>query len=447
MTQCKRMLQAIAVTAPSLLLCVVLAAPAAAAPGLDKCSKSIDTESLKMQSTVLKVFQKCNDAYRKEVVKGEKKGVPADVPKAAAACEKQLSKTLGAGGTIDKEIAKLAKLTALDSKGIAKTCRDADLIALGHLDQATFGVRWQQLQAVAAIQYAYEQQLTATGDWLNVLLNLGATGSCPTCVKLDTAPCQLFACKLAGATASVNLSGSPTISVPLAGQTVLKICDASPLLSGASDVRFVLGGPGKILQPAPVGAIATACTKTISAEGLIQCGAGAQKISYTTCQDHNTNGVSNAAGATTSGLCSGDVCQASATDIEDPSVTNGGVCFDLSATGGTAGDAFVNLTSQIGLAPPGDTCTNPGTFTSAGTPQNTALTTASGAATVRNADDIAGVDIQSGQVNGAPFNCSTLAAGSSAGTKLVGAFAALNTLEAAPGVLLDSVTGFQLSCE
>jgi hypothetical protein len=121
-------------------------------------------------------------------------------------------------------------------------------------------------------------------------------------------------------------------------------------------------------------------------------------------------------------------------------------CFDLTASAGAAGDAFVNLTSQIGLAPPDDDCTDPSTFTSRGTPQNTALTTAGGVAIVHNADDAPGATIQSDPLSGVAFNCATLSAGSSAGTKLVGAFPAINTLDVG-GALLDSVTGFQLSCE
>jgi hypothetical protein len=449
MNGCKRMITTVVAAAVVLLPAVFTAGPAAAAPGLDKCSKSIDKESLKIQSTVLKVFQKCNDYYRKEVVTGEKKGLPPDLAKAGTACEKQLAKTVGAGGTIDKEIAKLAKLTALDSKGIPKTCRDADLIALGHLDTATFGSRWEQFQAAAALEYAYEQQLTGSRDWVNIMDALAGAGSCPTCAKFQQAPCQEFACKLSAAQASVTLSGLPAIQVPLDGSLVLKTCDMSQLISNASGVLFVMGSPGRVLRPAPVGSLATACTKSISAEGLIQCGAGAQRVDYTTCQDHNTSGVANETGATSSGACTGKVCQASATDAEDPTVTNGGICFDATATGGVAGDAFVNYLSQIGLAPPGDNCTDPSTFTSAGTPQNTALTTGTVVASVKNADDQLGVNITSSPATGAKFDCATLSAGSSAGIKLVGAFPAINTLKAFPTLpdLFDSVTGFELKCE
>ncbi len=212
----------------------------------------------------------------------------------------------------------------------------------------------------------------------------------------------------------------------------------------------MLGTPGKILGPAPVGSIATACVKTISAEGIIQCGAGAQKVNYTTCTDHNTGEVTYAAGVTTSSDGSGDVCQASVDDTdtdETPGIVNGGACVDLTATSGVAGDAFINLTSQIALAPPGNDCTNPSTFTSAEAPELTALTTGSATATVKDADDAAGAEIVSDPQTGSIFNCTSLAAGISSGTQLVRAFPAINTLEPAPDTFLDSVSLFALSCQ
>jgi hypothetical protein len=225
---------------------------------------------------------------------------------------------------------------------------------------------------------------------------------------------------------------------------VLKVCDVSTLISSATGVLFVVGGPARILDPAPVGAIATACTATIASEGLIQCGAGAQKINYTTCVDHNTDGATNAAGATTSGDCSGDACLASDTDVEDPNVTNGGTCLDLTAVGGAAGDAYINLVSRIALHAAGSDCLDaPNT---PGTPQNTALTTGQAQATVKNADDSAN-EASSAANSGSPFDCSTIKRGDGGAVKLVGAFPAINTLEPAPGVLLDSVTGFTLECE
>jgi hypothetical protein len=236
--------------------------------------------------------------------------------------------------------------------------------------------------------------------------------------------------------------------VPLEGSSVLNICDVSNIIGSASGVYFVTGQPGKVLGPAPVGTISTACVKTIGAEGLIQCGAGAQKTNYTTCQDHNTGGVSNGSGATTSGLCTG-VCQASAPNTdpaEDSSIINGGACITLSNTGGTAGDAFINLTSQINLAPPGDTCTNPSTQ-DVQNPALTALTSGTAQAFVKNADD-QGPDseIASTPATGTGFNCAALQAGQSPGTSLVGAYPSVNALEPAPGVILDSAIGFTLKC-
>jgi hypothetical protein len=413
----------------------------AASPSLadiGKCSKLIDGEVLKMQSTFAKAFGKCNDSYRKDAAKG----VTPPFSKAAPGCEKQLGKAFA---TLDKETAKLA------GKVDGKTCIDADLLALGHLPTSVFGTRWAQTQGVGALQSAYEQQLQGTKDWINMLIDMGAAGSCPTCVKLEAPPCSETACKLASTNdssspskASVDLAGSPTIVVPLSGSTVLKVCDVSSLISSAAGVLYVVGGPGKILDPAPVGAISTACTATIASEGLIQCGAGPQKVSYTQCVDHNA-GAPNEAGATTAGDCTGNSCSASMTDIEDPNVINGGTCITLNSGAGTAGDAYINLVSRIALHAPGSDCLDDPT--SPGTPQNTALTTGSAQATVKDADDNAGTEASSALISGSPFDCATLKRGDGGTVKLVGAFPAVNTLEPAPGVLLDSTTSFVLECE
>jgi hypothetical protein len=414
---------------------VVMLAASPSFAAIDKCSKLINGEVLKMQATFAKGFSKCNDAYQKDA---KKPPTPA-FSKAAPACQKELTKDFA---TLDKETAKLA------SKVDGKTCIDADLIALGHLPTSTFGTRWAQTQGVGALQSAYEQLLQGQKDWQNILITLGDTGSCATCAKLATPPCNETSCKLGvpASEADVNLNGSPTIVVPLAGKTVLKVCDVSTLISSASGVLYVVGGPAKILDPAPVGAIATACTTTTASEGLIQCGSGASKINYTTCIDHNTGGATNQAGATSSGACTGGACAASTTDIEDPTVTNGGVCLALTAAGGSAGDAYINLVSRIALWDPGTDCVT-GNIQSAGTPATTALTTGTAQATVKNADDSSGATIASTPITGSVFNCATLARGDGGAVKLVGAFPAVNTLQAAPGVLLDSTTGFQLQCE
>jgi hypothetical protein len=420
----------------AVVACVLVSAPAFAS--LKDCSKLIDGESGKMQSGTLKAFQKCNDAYRKDVIK------PPTPPLAvaAAACEKALAKVLAAGsGSLSKSIAKLAGKTP-------KTCNDGDLMALGHLPTITFGSAWADFQGIAALQSAYEQQLMTTRDWANILLDLGGTNLCPSCVKLNRAPCLENACKLSGASANVDLNGLPQIDVTLSGFTVLKICDRSQLLGSATSGLFVMSTPARILAPVPLGSFATACVKTIAAEGLIQCGVGAQAINYTACQDHDTGGQPNAVGAQTSGACSGDACLASATDVKDATITNGGVCTDLTAVPGVAGDAFVYLTSQIGLAPPANDCTNETTFTSAGTPQITPLTTGTAVAAVKNADALGpAVQISSATGAGVAFNCTTIPAGASPGVRLVGAFPAINTLEVAPGQVVDSVTGFTLQCE
>ena len=419
----------------------LVASPSFAA--LDKCSKLIDGENLKMQSGVLKSFQKCNDLYRKDALK------PPSPPfsKAAAGCESELTKkVLGATGVLSKEITKL-------SAQVPKTCTDADLIALGHLPTSTFGNRWAQLQGVDALQTAYEQQLITTRDWVNIMATLGRGGTCPSCVKLNRAPCQESSCKLTASSATVNLNGTSISVDPLQGANVLKFCDVSQLISSSSGVYFVLGSPGKALKPAAVGNINTACVKTLGAEGLVQCGIGAQQVSYTQCQDHSPS-APNQAGVGSSGACSGAVCLQTQTNAqsdpvdpaEAPDKLHGGTCITLSATGGSAGDAFINLSSQVGLDLPGGDCTDESKFTTLGTPQISPLTTGSAASTILNADDVSGAEIASDPASGTLFLCSQLAAGQMPNVKLVGAFPALNTLLIG-NVLADSVTGFILVCE
>jgi hypothetical protein len=424
------MFKHVRVTGVAASAAAVMLAASPSLADLAKCSKLIDGEIAKMQTAFAKAFGACNDAYRKDAAKPP---TPA-FSKAAPACQKQLDKAFA---TLDKEVTKLGG-------SVPKTCIDADLLSLGHLPTAAFGTRWAQTQGVGALQSAYEQQLQGTKDWVNMLIAMSDAG-CSTCGKLETAPCSETSCKLGASEADVNLNGIPTIVVPLTGTTVLKICNVSPLISSAAGVLYVVGGPAVTLNPAPVGGIAVSCTKTIATEGLIQCGAGVQKVNYTTCVDHNTGGVSNPAGATSAGTCTGaTACSASTTDMDDPTVTNGGTCITLSPVAGGAGEAYINLVSRIALHAPGSDCLDDPT--SPGTPANTALTTGQASATVKNADDSPGASINSPPISGSPFDCSTLNFGNAGPYKAVGAFPALNTL-AVGDQMNDSTTSFQLQCE
>jgi len=411
----------------------VMAAPSFAA--IDKCSKLIDSEALKMSSAASKGFAKCVAAYRKDILKPP---TPA-LSKAAAACEKENVKIFA---TLDAEVGKMAAQ-------VPKTCTDADLIALGHLSSSAFGTRWAQWQAVSALQSAYDQELAANRDWVKILIDTGDTGSCASCKKLSVSPCQASPCTL-GASASDVILATFSINVPLSGVNALNVCDVSAIIGSATGVLFVTGQPGKNLAPAPVGSIATACVKTLAAEGIIQCGAGAQKTNYTTCQDHNTGGVTNLSGVTTSGACTGDTCAASQANDdanEAAGIINGGACIDITNVGGVAGDAFINLTSQINLAPSGNNCQDPSVQT-VQNPAVTALTTGTAQATVKNADDGGSAsEIVSTPATGSPFSCTSLAAGQSPGVTLVGAYPSINALQPAPGTFVDSAIGFTLKCE
>lgn len=433
---------------------VLLSAPSYA--DLTKCATLIDGQNAKIQQAMVKHFQKCIDAYHKDLAK------PPTPPfsKAAAACEKEIGKGIASGGDVDKNVAKLIS-------GFGKTCIEADLLSLGHLSHTLYGDNWARIQGTAGFHSAYEQALAGSRDFIQSLYDMGGSGSCPSCVKLQLPLCNEGSGPLAAGSGFTVLVGGLPLAGTLTGTSVLKFCDntASGTVPGGilpgvpADVFYVLGGPSKTLDPAPVGAIATACTRTLSAEGIVQCGS-AQHIDYTTCQDHLPS-AANADGATASGGCTGQTsCQRtkpnSQQTIVDPnepaSQLIGGACIKLSSSGGSAGDGFVNLTSQIGIHAlvSNDNCQNPTTLTDHGLPNTTALTTGSAQASVLNQDpDAPGgptPELDSAQVSGSPFVCSTLKWGKTSGTSLVGAFPAINTLQLAPGGLeLDSVTTFVLS--
>jgi hypothetical protein len=422
---------------------------------LTKCATLIDGQNAKIQAAMVKHFQKCIDAYHKDLAK------PPSPPlsKAAKACDKEIGKGLASGGDVDKNVNKLIS-------GFGKTCTEADLLALGHLSHTLYGDNWGRIQGISGFHSAYEQALAGSRDFIQGLYDVGNTGSCPSCVKVQLPLCNDSGGTLqAGSGFQVQVGGLP-LAGDLNGLTVLKICDntASGSVSGGilpgipADTFYVLGGPSKTLVPSVVGTLATACTRTLAAEGIVQCGASAQHVNYTTCQDHLPS-APNGDGATASGGCTGQtVCQRTKPNSQQSTVDPnepadqliGGACIALSPTGGSAGDGFVNLTSQIGIHSlvTTDNCQNPATLTSPGQPSTTALTTGTASAKVLNGDpDAAAFDeLDSGEVSGSKFNCATLKSGQSAGTKLVGAFPAVNTLQlVSGGQFLDSVTTFALA--
>ncbi len=207
---------------------LVAASPAAAA--VDKCTTAINTESVKMRTAAFKAFTKCHDAYWKDV----QKPPPLAYSRAAKACERELGKLIGTRGALATSISRLVT-------GVPTTCTDSDLFSLGHLPSHDFGNRWAQFQAVAALQLAYEQMLGAMRQWPAILTTVGDTGACPTCERLTQPPCHEMSCRLTGSSLEVY-AASFSSNVPLSGAMVLKVCDASPMLSGADDVWFVLAG-------------------------------------------------------------------------------------------------------------------------------------------------------------------------------------------------------------
>jgi hypothetical protein len=423
---------------------------------LTKCATLINKENAKMQAKMLKHFQKCIDFYHKDLAK------PPTPPlsKAAPKCEKELGKGINAGGDLDKEVTK--KLIA---KFDGKTCIESDLLALGHLSHTLYGDNWARIQSVSAFHSAYEQALAGSRDFIQSLYDMGKTGSCPSCVKVQLPLCNDAGGPLVSGSGFNVLVGGLPLAGSLNGLSVLKFCDntASGAVSGGilpgipASTFYVLGGPGKTLVPSVVGTLATACTRTLAAEGIVQCGAGAQHVNYTTCQDHQPS-AGNGDGATASGGCTGQTSCARAKPNSEQSQVDpneasdeliGGACISLQSSTGSAGDGFVNLTSQIGIHAfsLNDNCQDPSTLTDPGTPSTTALTTGTASAKVLNADPdaAAAAEVDSAEVSGSPFNCATLKAGQTTGTKLAGAFPAINTLQLSPGQYLDSVTTFTLA--
>ncbi len=136
----------------------VMAAPSFAA--IDKCSKLIDGEALKMSSAASKGFAKCVAAYRKDVLKPP---TPA-LSKAAAACEKENVKIFAA---LDEEHRQAGQPGAEDLHGRRPDCARSPVVS------TAFGTRWAQWQGVSALQAAYDQELAANRDWVKILIERG----------------------------------------------------------------------------------------------------------------------------------------------------------------------------------------------------------------------------------------------------------------------------------
>src|SRR5262249_34036031 len=130
---------------------------------------------------------------------------------------------------------------------------------------------WARAVLIAAVQHAYETEIAAVQDTVNMLQNLGNTGSCGACTALSTAPCYEHACRYlsAGGSCAHPLTPVLNIDTPLTGVANFKLCNV-PLLNPANET-IVLGGLGKVLDPAPLPGIGFVCVKGIGAEGVIGC--------------------------------------------------------------------------------------------------------------------------------------------------------------------------------
>jgi len=135
--------------------------------------------------------------------------------------------------------------------------------------------------------------------------------------------------------------------------------------------------------------------------------------------------------------------------------TNGGGCVNNTATAGTAGSAYVGLSTQITivyaaqLGTDGVPCTADDTPTVPGTPSVIGLTTGTASAQVFDADATPGAAIPSGltcpaALTGAALDCTLVESSIMAGGRLNGAFSSLHALYGPPRV--DSKTTFTLEC-
>lgn len=421
--------------------CLVAAAPTFAS--VDKCSKAVGSEAAKLQSTIIKRFQKCNDVYRKDLLKE----VVPPFAKAAPACEKELSKLFDATtGAVAKSLAKLGGL-------VPKTCEDADLKLLGHLQPSIFGDRWRRFIGVTSVQAAYEQEITAVCDFPRIFQDLVATGNCPSCQQVTSAPCFEHACALGSGTTGTTYSRAlPPLSLDLSGVVTLKLCRFDGI---TIDNEYVVAAPfARTLPAARIPQVGYLCLTAIAGEGYISCGgpAGAAAVNVSSCQDHVLAG--------TAGTCAEAPCERSTPDngyngtATNPGlgahlgVTNGGECATLTTTGSVDGGTFLNntfqvtivLTSQIG--PDSKPCTSDDTATPS--PAITrSLTTGTANTQIQDADAVPFATLAPAlPVTGSPFNCLALESSNLSGGALVEAFPQLHAV-----IGLDGVTTITLSCK
>ena len=434
------------------LAAALLALPAPASAKIELCQKGIEKGAAKLQKLVTKSLQKCIDLYRKAIVNEDV------LTNASATCNAQLTKALvfpDPAGTSALQQAKnaLAGLTG----NVPPACTDDDLLALGHLPQATFGDRWQRWVVLAGLGRAVNSQIQLVGDTTAAFAALKAAGGCPLCSKVTAPPCVQQSCTL-GAGTSATAYAPASFSINLVGEVAIDVCQDGGLLPNE---YALVGRPAKTINKALV-LTENVCTRVTGVEGVVACaGSTAPKVDYTACRDHIVSApdVDECAGV-------GVLCAAAQNDPipEHAGSQNGGACVGFNTASPAAGSAFALATVEITLVnsgergPDGIACTDDDT---AGAPLllNVPLTTATAQGFVFDAVASGGNTIAPAAAIGAAFTCAQIPAGNLAGAKLVGAATSLHGLCLSgtcddPGTVadegsvpIDTVTMFNLACQ
>jgi hypothetical protein len=438
---------------PAILLgAALLAVPAPASAKLDLCQKGIEKAGAKLQKLVTKSLQKCVDLYRKATVNED------PLTGASATCNVQLTKAVvfpDPAGTSALQQTKNA-LSGLTGN-VPPACTDDDLLALGHLPQATFGDRWQRWVMLAGLGRAVNQQIQLVGDTVAAFTALQAAGGCPLCARVTAPPCVQQSCTL-GAGTSATAYAPAAFSLALVGEVAIDVCQDSGVLPNE---YALVGRAAKTINRALV-LTESVCTRVSGAEGFVACtGSTAPKVSYTACEDHLVNApdIDECAGV-------GVSCTAPETDPipEHAGAQNGGACLGFSTAAPAAGSGFALATVEITLVNSGQkgadgiACTDDDT---AGAPivLNVPLTTATATGFVFDAVASSGNTIAPGAATGTAFSCPAIPAGNLAGAKLVGAATAMHglcltaacddpaTAADEGAVPIDTVTMFTLACQ
>jgi hypothetical protein len=383
-----------------------------------------------------------------------------EAPTATAAthCNVQLVKSLTFPDPMNSSAMQQAKngLSFLTS-GTNPACTDADLVALGHLPEGTFGDRWQRWVMIARLGGALNELAQLAADTTAAFKAMNAAGGCPLCARVATPPCFQQSCALAaGTTATAHAPAS--FSIALVGEIPLDVCRDDTVLPN----EFVLvGRPAKTLNRALVFST-NVCIRLTGAEGYVACaGSTAPKVSYVACQDHLVNApdVDECAGV-------GVSCGASRSDPipEHAGAENGGPCFDFNPASPAAGAGLALATIEMTLidsaqrGADGIACTDddlapePLVLT-------VPLTTATAQGFVFDAVASPGNGIAPAATTGIGFGCTAISSGSLTGGKLVGAGTTLHgfclgaacddpaTVPDEGAVPIDTVTMFSLACQ